>query len=74
MKLKENPKFEIAEVRVKVKLSNVGDTNAVAEGVLLLEKVRSEEADALVDTGAVRSCIPAPLLERLNAAQVAEVS
>jgi clan AA aspartic protease len=30
------------------------------------EEVRVIEADAMVDTGAVRSCVPAPLLERLG--------
>ena len=31
-----------------------------------MEKVRVIEADAMVDTGAVRSCIPASLLEQLG--------
>ena len=56
----------MGEVRVKVKLANVADTNAAAEGTLLPEKIRAVEADALVDTGAVRSCVPAALLARLG--------
>ena len=45
------------------------DTNVyirAAAGTLPAEKVRQVDANALVDTGAVRSCIPAPLLEQLG--------
>jgi predicted aspartyl protease len=54
------------EVRVKVTMSNLTDVNAAAAGVLPPSEVRSVEADALVDTGAVRSCVPEPLLDRLG--------
>ena|ERR1041384_820871 len=64
MKLRERPTPYVGEVRVKVKLSNVADTSAAAEGTQ--ERVRTVEADGLVDTGAVRSCVPAPLLEQLG--------
>ena len=66
MELKEQTAPYMGEVRVKVKLSNVADQAAVAAGQLLPDQVRYVEADAMVDTGAVRSCIPAPLLERLG--------
>jgi len=66
MKLKENPAPYMGEVRIRVRLFNNADANASAEGKLPPEKVRVLEADAMVDTGAVRSCIPAPLLERLG--------
>ena len=66
MKLRENPTPYMGEVRIKVKLSNVADQAAVAAGQLSPDQVRNVEADAMVDTGAVRSCIPAPLLERLG--------
>ncbi len=66
MKLRENPTPYMGEVRIKVKLSNVADQAAVAAGQLSPDQVRNVEADALVDTGAVRSCVPAPLLERLG--------
>jgi clan AA aspartic protease len=56
----------MGEVRVMVKLTNVGDVLAAASGALDITKVRTLEADALVDTGAVRSCIPQPLLDRLG--------
>ncbi len=66
MKLRENPTPYMGEVRIKVKLSNVADQAAVAAGQLSPDRVRNVETDAMVDTGAVRSCIPAPLLERLG--------
>ena len=66
MSLKPHPSPDMGEVRVKVLLSNVSDAHAAEDGRLPRERVRSVEADALVDTGAVRSCIPAPLLERLG--------
>ena len=66
MKLRERPTPYMGEVRVKVKLSNVADQSAAAEGRIPKDQVRMVEADALVDTGAVRSCVPAPLLERLG--------
>ena len=66
MELKEQSKPYMGEVRVKVKLSNVADQAAVAAGQLSPDQIRNVEADAMVDTGAVRSCIPAPLLERLG--------
>jgi clan AA aspartic protease len=66
MKLNENPTPYMGEVRTRVKLFNNADANAAAEGRLAAEKVRMIEADAMVDTGAMRSCIPASLLEQLG--------
>src|SRR5438046_1572236 len=56
----------MGEVRVSVKLTNVADAAAVAAGKLDPAAVRTLEADGLVDTGAVRSCVPRPLLDRLG--------
>src|SRR5256712_7787738 len=56
----------MGEVRVSVKLANVADMASVAAGTLDPSAVRTVEADALVDTGAVRSCVPRPLLDRLG--------
>ena len=74
MELKENPTPYMGEVRTTVKLFNNADANAAAAGRLSPEKVRVIEADAMVDTGAVRSCIPAPLLERLGLKPYDQVS
>jgi len=66
MKIMENPATCRDEVRTKVRLFNNADANAAAEGKLAADQVRVIEADAMVDTGAVRSCIPASLLEQLG--------
>ena len=66
MELKDQPGPYMGEVRVKVRITNSADAQAAQAGKLPPEQVRSVEADALVDTGAVRSCIPAPLVERLG--------
>ncbi|HXI70208.1 MAG TPA: aspartyl protease family protein [Verrucomicrobiae bacterium] len=66
MKLKENPTPYMGEVRTRVRLLNIADASAVLEGRLSPEHVRVVEADALVDTGAIRSCVPASLMERLG--------
>src|SRR5260370_29186523 len=66
MKLPEKQGNYMGEVRVKVRLTNTADAAPAATGKLPAEAVRTVEADALVDTGAVRSCVPAPLLARLG--------
>ena len=66
MELKDQAARDMGEVRVKVKLSNLADQALAAAGQLSPERIRQVEAEAMVDTGAVRSCIPAPLLERLG--------
>lgn len=66
MELKDQPISAMGEVRVKVRITNSADAQAAQAGKLPPEKVRSVEADALVDTGAVRPCIPAPLVQQLG--------
>ncbi len=56
----------MGETRVRVRLSNVADEAAAAAGKPAGAAVRAFEVDALVDTGAVRSCVPQPLLDRLG--------
>ena len=60
----------LGEVRVKVKLTNGGDEVMVRRGLLTADKVRSYEADALVDTGAVRSVLPIHVVQLLGLAIV----
>lgn len=60
----------MGEVRVKVKLTNAGDEIMVRRGLLTADKIRSYEADALVDTGAVRSVLPIHVVQRLGLATV----
>ena len=60
----------IGEVRVKVKLTNALDEGLVRRGLLTADKVRSYEADALVDTGAIRSVLPKQIVQELGLATV----
>jgi clan AA aspartic protease len=66
MELNDKPAPFMGEVRVKVRLINSADAQAAQAGKLPADQIRSLEADALVDTGAVRSCVPQPLLEQLG--------
>lgn len=56
----------MGEVRVKVKLTNGGDEIMVRRGLLTPDKIRTYEADALVDTGAVRSVLPVHVVQQLG--------
>ncbi len=56
----------MGEVRVKAKLTNAIDEALVRRGMLKPEQVRSYEADALVDTGAVRVALPVQVVQRLG--------
>jgi clan AA aspartic protease len=56
----------MGEVRVKVKLTNAFDESAARRGQIKKEEIRSYEADALVDTGAVSSLIPANVMQQLG--------
>jgi len=63
-------KAGMGEVRVKVKLTNAVDEAMVRRGLLSAENIRSYEAEALVDTGAVRSVLPIHVIELLGLAIV----
>lgn len=56
----------MGKVRVTVKISNAADLVNARRGLITPEQVRSLEADAVVDTGAVRSCIPVDLQRKLG--------
>ena len=56
----------MGEVRVMVRLTNAVDQALVRRGMLNPEKVRIYEADALVDTGAVRCVLPSHVAQRLG--------
>jgi predicted aspartyl protease len=60
----------MGEVRVKVKLTNAVDEAMVRRGLLTADKIRSYEAEALVDTGAVRSVLPIHVVRLLGLAIV----
>ena len=56
----------MGEIRVKVNLTNLQDESLFRGGRLKKEEIRRYEADALVDTGAVRSLIPDHVLQALG--------
>ena len=58
----------MGEAGVKVKLTNAVDQALVRRGLMTPEEVRVYEADALIDTGAVRCVLPPYVVERLGLA------
>ena len=56
----------MGEVRVKVKISNSFDEGLARRGQLPKEQIRRVEVEAVVDTGAVRSVMPRPLMDQLG--------
>jgi clan AA aspartic protease len=60
----------LGEVKVRVKLTNAGDEILVRRGLLTADKIRSYEAEALVDTGAIRSVLPVHVVKLLGLATV----
>ena len=62
----ERSQAGMGEVRVTVKLTNAVDEALVRRGMMTPEQVRTFEADALVDTGAVRMVVPPQVATRLG--------
>ena len=60
----QNPRM--GEVRVNVKISNAMDVAMFRRGLISREQIRTVTVEAVVDTGAVRSCIPVDLKEKLG--------
>ena len=56
----------MGEVRVTARLTNAVDEALVRRGMLAPDQVRTYEADALVDTGAVRTVVPQHVALRLG--------
>ncbi len=56
----------MGEVRVKVKLTNAFDEALARRGQIGKDEIRRYEADALVDTGAVSSVVPANVMQQLG--------
>lgn len=56
----------MGEIRARVRLTNAVDEVRARSGEIPRDAVRVYEADALVDTGAVRSVIPVHVRERLG--------
>lgn len=56
----------MGEVRATLRIDNAMDTGMVRRGLIPQEQIRSVTVEAVVDTGAVRSCIPVDLKEKLG--------
>jgi clan AA aspartic protease len=56
----------MGEIRVAAKITNALDVARESEGQGRKRKSRSYDADAMVDTGAVQTVIPAHVVERLG--------
>jgi clan AA aspartic protease len=60
----------VGEVRLRVTLTNAVDEALVRRGLLSADRIRHYEADATVDTGAVRTVLPSHVVQRLGLAIV----
>jgi clan AA aspartic protease len=58
----------MGEVRVKATITNALDEALARRGQIPSGEIRSYEADAMIDTGAVRSVIPSYVAQRLGLA------
>lgn len=56
----------MGEVRVKTKLINAFDEKLARKGQISPEQIRTYEADALVDRGAVSSVLPIYVVQKLG--------
>jgi len=56
----------MGEVRIKATITNAVDEVLARRGQIPSAEIRSYEADAMVDTGAVRSVIPSHVAQRLG--------
>ena len=59
----------MGEARVIVKLTNAGDMSLMRRDLIQAGEVRSAEANALIDTGAVSFVLPSFVIERLGLAR-----
>jgi clan AA aspartic protease len=58
----------MGEVRVKAVITNAIDEGLARRGQISVAEIRRYEADAMVDTGAVRTVIPSHVAQRLGLA------
>lgn len=56
----------MGEIRVKATITNLQDESRFRRGEIPWDAVRQYEADAMVDTGAVRSVVPVHVLQRIG--------
>ena len=58
--------MSVGEVRVRARLANAVDEVLVRRGTLAPDQIRTVEVDAVVDTGASRSVVPATVASDLG--------
>ncbi|MGA9996329.1 MAG: retroviral-like aspartic protease family protein [Pyrinomonadaceae bacterium] len=58
----------MGEVRVQALLTNAIDEALARRGQMASEQIRKYEADAMIDTGAVRSVLPTHVVQQLGLA------
>lgn len=58
----------MGEVRVQALLANAIDEALARRGQITFEQIRRYEADAMIDTGAVRSVLPTHVVQQLGLA------
>lgn len=56
----------MGEVRVQIRLVNAGDEFLARRKKLSAKKIRSVKVNAVVDTGAIRTCIPHHVMLKLG--------
>ena len=64
----------MTEIKVSVKLSNAMDLGMVRRGLLQPAEVRSASVEAVVDTRAVRSCMPVDVMQQLGLQAVRRIN
>ena len=64
----------MGEVKVTVKLNNAMDLAMLRRGLIQPAEVRSVTVDAVVDTGAIRSCIPVDVMQQLGLRTVRRIN
>ena len=64
----------MGEVKTTIKISNAMDVDMARQGLIAREQIRSVTVAAVVDTGAVRSCLPVDLQEKLGLATIRHIN
>ena len=64
----------MGEVKVNVKISNAMDVAMTRRGLIPRDQIRSVIVEAVVDTGAVRSCMPVDVKEKLGLETVRHIN
>ena len=64
----------MGEVKTTIKISNAMDVEMARQGLIPREQIRSVTVAAVVDTGAVRSCLPVDLQEKLGLATIRHIN